>query len=104
MATQKKDRDVKKVYDSLGTVMDPELHLSITDLGLVYDVQISPEKKVQITMTLTTLGCPLFPLIEQDIHNKLFQAGFSDATVTLTFDPPWSMERMSERAKATLGI
>jgi metal-sulfur cluster biosynthetic enzyme len=90
--------------ETLASVMDPELHMSITDLGLVYGVKVAPDKKTTITMTLTTLGCPLYPMIEQDIHNKLYQAGFKEVTVTLTFDPPWSMERMSERAKATLGI
>lgn len=94
----------KKVMETLASVMDPELHMSITDLGLVYGVKVAPDKKTTITMTLTTLGCPLYPMIEQDIHNKLYQAGFKEVTVTLTFDPPWSMERMSERAKATLGI
>lgn len=100
----KKQAVRKKVMDTLGTVMDPELHMSITDLGLVYDVKVSTTKKTNIIMTLTSLGCPLFPMIEQDIHNKLFQAGIKDISVTLTFDPPWSMERMTERAKATLGI
>lgn len=92
------------VMDALGTVMDPELHMSITDLGLVYDVAVKENKKTDITMTLTSLGCPLFPMIEQDIHNKLYQVGFKDIKIILTFDPPWSMERMTERAKATLGI
>lgn len=92
------------VMDALGTVMDPELHISITDLGLVYKVTVKGNKKTDITMTLTSLGCPLFPMIEQDIHNKLYQEGFKDVKINLTFDPPWSMERMTEHAKAALGI
>lgn len=95
--------DKKKVMATLGKVMDPELHMSIVDLGLVYNVKVG-KKITDITMTLTTLGCPLFPMIEQDIHNKLYQIGMKDVKVTLTFDPPWSMERMTERAKAVLGI
>ncbi|MBI1863301.1 metal-sulfur cluster assembly factor [Candidatus Microgenomates bacterium] len=94
----------KRVMESLESVMDPELHMSIVDLGLVYDVTIAANKKTTVLMTLTTLGCPLFPMIEQDIHNKLYQIGMKDVKVDLTFDPPWSMERMTERAKATLGI
>lgn len=94
----------QRVMDTLGTVMDPELHMSITDLGLVYEVKVKDNKKTDILMTLTSLGCPLFPMIEQDIHNKLFQIGVKDVKINLTFDPPWSMERMTERAKATLGI
>lgn len=94
----------KQVMESLEKVMDPELHMSIVDLGLVYDVAVSDKNEAHITMTLTTLGCPLFPVIEQDIHNTLFQTGIKDTKITLTFDPPWSMERMTERAKAMLGI
>lgn len=94
----------ERVMEALGTVMDPELHMSITDLGLVYEVKVKDNKKTDILMTLTSLGCPLFPMIEQDIHNKLFQIGVKDVKINLTFDPPWSMERMTERAKATLGI
>lgn len=94
----------ERVMEALGTVMDPELHMSITDLGLVYEVKMKDNKKTDILMTLTSLGCPLFPMIEQDINNKLFQIGVKDVKINLTFDPPWSMERMTERARATLGI
>lgn len=104
MRSPKKQDTNQIVMKTLGTVMDPELHMSITDLGLVYKVNVNEKKKVNITMTLTSLGCPLFPMIEQDIQNKLYQSGFKDVKINLTFDPPWSMERMTERAKATLGI
>lgn len=89
--------------DQLTTVIDPELYVSIVDLGLVYDVKILKTKTV-VTMTLTSLGCPLFPVIEQDIQNALFKIGVKKAQIKLTFDPPWSMDRMSERGKAILGI
>jgi len=91
------------VMDQLTTVIDPELYVSIVDLGLVYDVKILKTKTV-VTMTLTSLGCPLFPVIEQDIQNALFKIGVKKAQIKLTFDPPWSMDRMSERGKAILGI
>jgi metal-sulfur cluster biosynthetic enzyme len=94
----------KKILKTLETVMDPELNMSIVDLGLVYGVKIDAKGKVEITMTLTTIGCPLFGLIEQDVHNKLFSSGVKESKVTLTFDPPWSMDRMSPRARAILGI
>ncbi len=95
----------KKVLAAVSKVMDPELHLSIVELGLVYDVA-AQEKGLKITMTLTTIGCPLFSLIKERIVEELAPLGFSqDAIdVELTFDPPWSMERISESAKASLGI
>ena len=91
------------VMKALKGVLDPELNVSIIDLGLVYNVEVKKEA-VRILMTLTTIGCPLFSLIEQDIYNKLHTIGLSDVKITLTFDPPWAMEKMSEKAKATLGI
>lgn len=89
----------------LEEVLDPELNMSIVDLGLVYGVEIN-EEKVKITMTLTTIGCPLFSTIEEEIKNKLGLLGIKDSNVELelTFEPPWSMDKMSERAKAMLGI
>lgn len=97
---------VENVKAKLDEVMDPELMLAITDLGLVYDVKVSEDRKIDIKMTLTTIGCPLFNLIEQDIKDKMVEAGYKeeDVKIELTFEPPWSMERMSERAKAMLGI
>jgi metal-sulfur cluster biosynthetic enzyme len=94
------------VRDGLLQVYDPELNISIVDLGLVYGIHIHEGNKVKLTMTLTTIGCPLFGLIEVEIKNKLQQLGVKDADITieLVFDPPWSMEKMSERAKAMLGI
>lgn len=94
------------VREGLLQVYDPELNISIVDLGLVYGIHIHEGNKVKLTMTLTTIGCPLFGLIEVEIKNKLQQLGVKDTDITieLVFDPPWSMERMSERAKAMLGI
>lgn len=104
----------EKIRQQLDKVMDPELHMSITDLGLVYRIDIEKENsdqekadlKVHILMTLTTIGCPLFPVIEHDIKSKLSDIGIDEHTISIevTFDPPWDMERMSERAKAILGI
>lgn len=87
----------------LKEVNDPELHVSIIDLGLVYSVEMKKDL-VTILMTLTTIGCPLFSLIEQEIYNKLHTIGLSNVKITLTFDPPWTMEKMSDKAKAKLGI
>ncbi|KKQ24751.1 MAG: hypothetical protein US40_C0001G0004 [Candidatus Roizmanbacteria bacterium GW2011_GWC2_37_13] len=104
---------------ALGEVLDPELNISIVDLGLVYNVKIEkaiPSRhpqggrtdslRVEILMTLTTIGCPLISMIEDEIKNKLEELGLKEnqIKIDLTFDPPWSMEKMSEKAKAMLGI
>ena len=93
----------KTVRKALFEVFDPEMNISIMDLGLVYEVTIT-EKNVLILMTLTTLGCPLFPLIEKEIQRKLSSVGVEDVEIKLTFDPPWSFEKMTDRAKAMLGL
>lgn len=95
----------KQVEEKLQDVIDPELQMSIVDLGLIYEVTLEGEN-VTILMTLTTMGCPLFDTIEEDIHAKLGSIGVEEKNIkiNLTFDPPWSMDRMSERAKAMLGI
>lgn len=97
---------VEQIKEKLENVIDPELHISIMDLGLVYEVTLQEAHKVHILMTLTTLGCPLFPVIESDIKENVSSLGMKedDITIEVTFDPPWSMERMTERGKAVLGI
>ncbi|NTU73241.1 metal-sulfur cluster assembly factor [Candidatus Roizmanbacteria bacterium] len=96
----------ESVRTKLEEVLDPELHISIVDLGLIYNITILDKKKVKILMTLTTIGCPLFDTIEVDVKNKVAELGlkFEDIELALTFDPPWTLERMSERGKAILGI
>lgn len=95
----------KQMLKKLEEVMDPELNMSIVDLGLVYKTSVKGDKAT-VLMTLTTIGCPLFSLIEQDVKNKLQELGFSDKNIEieLTFDPPWSIDRLTEKAKALLGI
>lgn len=96
----------EKIKEQLEQVLDPELNISIVDLGLVYEINIKEDDSILIKMTLTTMGCPLFETIEQDVKSALKQIQIPEEKVKieLTFDPPWSMERMSERAKAMLGI
>ncbi|PIY71723.1 hypothetical protein COY87_04700 [Candidatus Roizmanbacteria bacterium CG_4_10_14_0_8_um_filter_33_9] len=94
----------KKVYACLNQVMDPELHMSIVDLGLIYRITIDKKNNIKILMTLTTIGCPLFGTIEEDMRKKLMQIKGGQVDIELVFDPPWSMDRMTERGKAILGI
>jgi len=92
-----------KVLSKLEEVLDPETNISIVDLGLIYNVK--PKKnKVEIIMTLTSIGCPLFNVIESDIKTKLQEIGYKNVKIKLTFNPAWTMDRMSEKGKAILGI
>ncbi|MBI1730813.1 metal-sulfur cluster assembly factor [Candidatus Acetothermia bacterium] len=87
-------------------VIDPELGINVVDLGLLYDVEIRGEKSVHIEMTLTTMGCPLYDVIEADATRTL-QERFGDdlaVDVEFVFDPPWNPEMMSEDARMELGI
>lgn len=88
----------------LEEVMDPELYISIVDLGLIYEVK-EKNGNVGIKMTLTTLGCPLFETIESDIKEKLKSIkGIKKINLELVFEPPWTMERLTEKARAQMGI
>lgn len=94
----------KEVWVKLREIPDPELHISLTDLGLIYSVK---EKKavVTVTMTLTTIGCPLFSLIEQQVIEKVQELAWVKKVIpNLVFDPPWSMEMLSDDARVQLGI
>ena len=90
----------------LKTIPDPEIGVSLWDLGLIYEIGIDKKKgTVRILMTLTTIGCPLFDLIAGPIRQEVGKLkGVKKIDIDLTFDPPWSMDRMSEEAKAQLGF
>jgi FeS assembly SUF system protein len=93
------------IIETLQTVFDPELPANIYDLGLVYGIDISDTGYVNITMTLTAPGCPVAGEIISEVDSKVRQVeGVTDANVMLTFDPPWSRDRMTEEAKLELGF
>ena len=101
-------KSVKKLttelIEKLKEVLDPELGVSIYDLGLVYSTSISKEGIATITMTLTTIGCPLFPSIQKDIENHLMEIdGIEDVKINLVFDPPWTPDKMNAETKIRLG-
>ena len=92
------------VLDALKHVIDPELGINIVDLGLVYDVEVTEQGVVHIDYTLTTMGCPIGPLIEHQMES--FLAGLPGVTSVepeMVLRPAWSPEMMSEEAKAALG-
>ena len=92
------------VREALKHVVDPELGVNIVDLGLVYDVEISEEGVISIEYTLTTMGCPIGPLIEQQMQSFLENVpGVTSVEAEMVLRPPWTPEMMSEEAKAALG-
>ena len=95
----------QKVLDALMQVYDPELGINIVDLGLVYSVDVQDDGDIDITYSLTTMGCPIGPLIEDQIRAFLAPIeGIGEVRPELVFRPPWSPELMSDEAKAALGI
>ncbi len=93
------------VREKLVDVIDPELRMSIMELGLVYDVDID-EGNVKVTYTLTTPACPLGPIISGQIESLVLDLpGVNEVTSELTFSPPWDPKTMaSDDVKMQLGI
>ncbi len=92
------------ILQALSTVVDPEVGLAITDLGLIYDIQIEGGK-VAVKMTLTTMGCPLASRLIQQAKDVVERVeGTTEARVELVWDPPWNPSMMRDEARARLGI
>jgi metal-sulfur cluster biosynthetic enzyme len=93
-----------QVLEALKHVEDPELGINIVDLGLVYGVAVEGDA-VHITYTLTTMGCPIGPLIEAEIKQFLSGVeGVNRVEAEMVLRPPWTPEMMSDEAKAALGF
>ena len=93
-----------EVIEALRQVEDPELGMDIVDLGLLYDVEVEGPR-VKVTHSLTSMGCPVGPLIQEDIDRVTRQVpGVEDVDVELTWDPPWTPDKMSDDAKFILGF
>lgn len=93
----------KQVLDSLKTVMDPELHIDIVSLGLIYNVAVS-KNHIEVKMTLTTPGCPLAPVIDKLVREALASLEVREIVLELVWEPAWTKDRMSEEAKLRLGM
>lgn len=94
----------KAVRKALRTVKDPELHLDLVVLGLVYDIEIE-DANVQVRISLTTPMCPAAPQIVEDARAAVAGVeGVENAEVQLTFDPPWTPERISPLIRSSLGL
>ena len=93
-----------EVIKKLSTIKDPELGINIYDLGLIYDIKIDEGNNVNITMTLTTVNCPVADSFPLDIAKNITSLeNTGQVKVKLTFDPPWNKDMMSEDARLALG-
>jgi metal-sulfur cluster biosynthetic enzyme len=94
----------EEVVEALRQVEDPELGMDIVDLGLMYDVEVDGPK-VKVTYTLTSMGCPVGPMIDEQINVVAREVpGVEEVETELTWEPPWSPEKMSDDAKFILGF
>ncbi|MEP6757652.1 MAG: metal-sulfur cluster assembly factor [Actinomycetota bacterium] len=95
----------ERVRQALMQVYDPELGINIVDLGLVYEIDVQDNGDVDIQYSLTTMGCPIGPMIEDQMRAFLAPVeGLGEIRPELVFRPAWSPELMSEEAKAALGV
>jgi metal-sulfur cluster biosynthetic enzyme len=93
----------KKIIEALKEVVDPELGLNVIDLGLIYDIKVENEK-VFVKMTLTSPFCPMSQFLVSEVENKIKEIGTKNVKVEVVFEPPWTPERMSKKAKKLLGF
>lgn len=99
------DQIKQLAIDVLRTVYDPEIPVDIYELGLIYDIRVEPPGHVHVLMTLTAPACPVAGSLPGEVEEKLRDTpGITDATVELTWEPPWDRHLMSEEAKLTLGM
>ncbi|MGG2084642.1 metal-sulfur cluster assembly factor [Lysinibacillus pakistanensis] len=100
------DQDMKdSMLGALENVIDPELGIDIVNLGLVYDVDLDNEGVATVTMTLTSMGCPLGPVIVDQVNTALGELPEVKSTnVNIVWNPPWSKDKMSRYAKMALGV
>ena len=94
-----------KIVDMLKTIYDPEIPLDVYELGLIYEVKISPENHVEIDMTLTSPNCPVAETMPKEVEDKVASVeGVASCKVNIVFEPTWDKDMMSEEAKLELGF
>ncbi len=105
LSTEQIEQMTEDIIAALKTVHDPEIPSDIYELGLIYRIDISDEREVEVDMTLTAPGCPVAGEMPQWVDNAVRTVpGVMDVKVNLVFDPPWDMSRMSDEAKLAVGM
>lgn len=95
----------EEVVAAIKTVYDPEIPVDVYELGLIYEINVYPVNNVYILMTLTSPSCPAAEILPDEVKEKVKAIeGVNDVELELTFDPPFTMEMMSEEAKLELGF
>jgi len=93
------------VVEVIKTIYDPEIPVDIYELGLIYEANVDPGNNVKILMTLTAPNCPAAEILPEEVRQKVSSIkGVESFELELTFDPPWTMDYMSEEAKLELGM
>jgi len=93
------------IVATLKNIYDPEIPVNIYDLGLIYEIDYTPEGTAEIRMTLTAPNCPVADMLVEDVNTQVAKIpGVEKVNVTLVFDPPWGKEMMSEEALLELGL
>jgi FeS assembly SUF system protein len=94
-----------RIIDAICSVYDPEIPVNIWELGLIYDIDIDGERRVQVRMTLTAPGCPSAQALPLEVERRVRGVeGVADVFVEVVWEPTWSPERMSDVAKLQLGM
>ena len=106
MSEQKTYPEIEaNIVRALKNVYDPEIPVNVYDLGLIYEIDVKSEEEVDILMTLTAPNCPMADMVLNDVETYVKDVkGIEKVNVTLTFDPPWDKDMLSEEARLELGL
>ena len=98
--------DVKsKVIEEIKKIYDPEIHVNIYELGLIYKIEVDDKNKVNVDMTLTSPNCPVAESLPKQVKDNIMKVeGVSDVNLNLVWEPPWDKDKMSEAAKLELNL
>ena len=105
MDAHERERILSEIDEALRTIYDPEIPVNIFELGLIYEVDVKPDGFVLLTMTLTSPACPVAETLPPEVQHRVQAVeGVTGCEVELTWDPPWTPDRLSEAAKLQLGM
>jgi len=98
------DPIVDQIVNNLRQIYDPEIHINIYDLGLIYDIDITEDLNLSVTMTLTSAFCPVGDMLYEQVNEACNVGSLNNVNVEMTFDPTWGPEMIPEHAKLEMGL